>query len=149
MMDPGKPTLKQLIADPPSLTPGSPDAKSRDEPIWAPFAHWIQGGYLPSDAGAPIDGKPLLEYMGPAPPEGTGPHRYVVLLYREPVSAELQSLDKEDRKNFDIEGFVAKNKLELVRRGTGGRLARLGADPLLVPLQVGANFFYSESKSED
>ncbi|ORY75017.1 phosphatidylethanolamine-binding protein [Leucosporidium creatinivorum] len=98
-----------------------PDAKSRQEPIWAPFAHWVS-------STPDLSVKPQLEYMGPAPPPGTGPHRYVLLAYAEANKGATQlTVSKEDRKNFPIEDFVSKNKLEL----------------------VGANFFYAEDKSKE
>lgn len=89
------------------------DAKSRQEPIWSPFMHWAT---TVSDSGAPQ--KALFKYMGPAPPEGTGPHRYLLLAYEkkeenEELKTEVQ-VDDDHRPKFPIEEFVRQNQLELV-----------------------------------
>jgi hypothetical protein len=66
-----------------------PDAPSRDRPKWAEFCHWLASGTLrpalcdPKDPGpcAPVlaDLDEVVAYKPPAPPEKTGPHRYVFL----------------------------------------------------------------------
>lgn len=75
--------------------------------------HWAT---TVSDSGSPQ--KPLFKYMGPAPPEGTGPHRYILLAYtKQSEGEELQTEVKQDddhRPKFPIEEFVRKNQLELV-----------------------------------
>ncbi|GAA6063573.1 hypothetical protein JCM10212_003152 [Sporobolomyces blumeae] len=124
-----------------------PDAPTRPDPKWGPFLHFIQPGLKPrsvdeiealhadktsrsgaddgEDAGiwASNEGtKSLVEWLGPAPPEGSGPHRYVYLLYRQPnsevklpkSSPQGGIKDMEDRKQFDFESFVEINQLELV-----------------------------------
>ncbi|GAA6004289.1 hypothetical protein JCM10207_000652 [Rhodosporidiobolus poonsookiae] len=98
-----------------------PDAKSREEPIWAPFRHWLISGLKP---GSPVklDGEEHTGYMGPAPPAGTGPHRYAFLLPSAPRPNFFG--DKDDRKKYNLAEFVDKNKLTL----------------------VGANFFLAENK---
>lgn len=67
-----------------------PDAPSREDPKWGPFLHWIQPGLKPlsideiasvADTGEGArddavwvkkDQDAKVEYLGPAPPEGTG-----------------------------------------------------------------------------
>ncbi|GAA6036675.1 hypothetical protein JCM8097_001293 [Rhodosporidiobolus ruineniae] len=69
-----------------------------------------------------------MRRTGPAPPPGTGSHRYAFLLYREPAGSSPKfSGDKEDRKSYDIKSFVEENKLTL----------------------IGANFFLAENKSKE
>lgn len=76
-----------------------PDAPSRKETKWSEFCHWIITDVkLPSletiTASATTESmsidlsrsRELIKYMGPAPPEKTGKHRYVFLLYRNPGS---------------------------------------------------------------
>ncbi|BGP12705.1 hypothetical protein JCM10213_008843 [Rhodosporidiobolus nylandii] len=104
-----------------------PDAPSREEPKWGPFRHWLISGLKP---GSPVfvERETLTPYMGPAPPAGTGPHRYVFLLYREPDGAPPTfSGDKEARKQCNIKEFVEENKLKL----------------------VGANFFLAAKKGKE
>lgn len=63
--------------------------------------------------------------MGPAPPPGSGPHRYIFLLYRQ-VSEQhtFTPLSLQDRSKFSFFNFAQENQLEL----------------------VGVNFFYAEQK---
>lgn len=76
-----------------------PDAPSRNDTKWSEFCHWIVTDVkLPSleaiTASATAESmsidlsrsRELIKYMGPAPPEKTGKHRYVFLLYRNPSS---------------------------------------------------------------
>lgn len=76
-----------------------PDAPSRKDTKWSEFCHWIITDVkLPSleaiTASATAESmsidlsrsRELVKYMGPAPPEKTGKHRYVFLLYRNPSS---------------------------------------------------------------
>lgn len=54
--------------------------------------------------------------MGPAPPSGTGPHRYITLLY-ETASSELKSdveVKDDNRPKFPVEELVKQNGLTLV-----------------------------------
>ncbi|GAA5887746.1 hypothetical protein JCM6882_001517, partial [Rhodosporidiobolus microsporus] len=105
-----------------------PDAPSRGDPKWAPFRHWLVTGLNPGTPTRLEGGEELTPYMGPAPPPGTGPHRYAFLLYRQPAGSTPKFFgDKEDRKQYDIKKFVEENKLTL----------------------VGANFFLAEDKSKE
>merc|ERR1712029_842656 len=59
-----------------------PDAPSRADPKAAEWLHWLVVN-IPGDKledGEDIGhGKVLMQHNGPAPPKGTGPHRYVFL----------------------------------------------------------------------
>lgn len=44
------------------------------------WQHWVVGN-IPEDKVA--KGEVLTEYFGPAPPQNTGSHRYVFLLYKQ------------------------------------------------------------------
>lgn len=76
-----------------------PDAPSRADPKFGPFRHWVITGLkapgaeaiaqLAKDAGgSPIGAKSdkpaTTPYRPPGPGPGTGVHRYVFLLFREP-----------------------------------------------------------------
>merc|ERR1719350_91919 len=101
-----------------------PDAPSRKNPRAAQWNHWlvtnIEGSAL---AAGEVDGKVLMKYSGPAPPQGSGPHRYVLLVYRQ--EGRLNSRVSRARARFDIGVFAKKNKL---------------GDP------VAGNFFYAENQ---
>ncbi|GAA5878640.1 hypothetical protein JCM1840_003537 [Sporobolomyces johnsonii] len=101
-----------------------PDAPSKSDPKWAPFRHWLITGVRPGEPAR--FGEVLTSYMGPAPPAGTGPHRYAYLLYRQPAHAAPKLHGNPERRSFDIASFVKENKLEL----------------------VGANFFVSENQDK-
>ena len=82
-----------------------------------------------------------MKYNGPSPPKAsgvsgyklmsifgiwllkTGPHRYVLIVYKQPRS--LNSRVSRNRSRFDIGGFAKKNKL---------------GNP------VAGNFFYAENQ---
>ncbi|BGP21616.1 carboxypeptidase Y inhibitor [Rhodotorula toruloides] len=98
-----------------------PDAPSRKDPKWAPFRHWVLADVVPGQAA----GTTVVTYMGPAPPQGTGPHRYVFLLYAQPWD-HTPTLPNapDDRPSFDVGKFAKDNELDL----------------------IGATFFYAEKK---
>ncbi|KRT84523.1 hypothetical protein AMK59_1122, partial [Oryctes borbonicus] len=58
-----------------------PDAPSRSNPKFREWHHWLVGN-IP---GGNIEkGETLSEYIGAGPPKGTGLHRYVLLVYKQP-----------------------------------------------------------------
>jgi len=75
-----------------------------------------------------------VEYLGPAPPEGTGKHRYVFVLLAPENEGERKELKKPDERPHWGYGKV----------GTGVR--EWARDNSLVP--VGANFFYAQNKKQ-
>ncbi|KAF8475953.1 phosphatidylethanolamine-binding protein [Kalaharituber pfeilii] len=120
-----------------------PDAPSRDDPKWSEFCHWISSDVkLPSietiataesvEVALAKGGKEIVEYMGPAPPAGTGPHRYVFLLYKHGsrTSASLTG-PADNRKNWGT--------------GKARHGARQWAKDNDLTL-VAANFFFAENK---
>lgn len=46
--------------------------------------HWLVNGVQIADNKVGTDGTAITQYAGPAPPAGSGPHRYVILLYAQP-----------------------------------------------------------------
>ncbi|KZV97634.1 PEBP-like protein [Exidia glandulosa HHB12029] len=115
-----------------------PDAPKPQKPENAPFRHLLapdyksaaphRGAYVFSNSSAA-----LTEYTEPDPPEGSDPHRYAVLLYKqsqEGVEAP-SDFDASDRKNFNITQFVydVRKKTELAL--------------------VGGTFFYVVKPDED
>ncbi|AET37319.1 YbhB/YbcL family Raf kinase inhibitor-like protein Ecym_1061 [Eremothecium cymbalariae DBVPG len=118
-----------------------PDAPSRKDHQWSEYCHYIQGNVrLSSDDGVSYgigEGDVLVKYLGPGPPAGTGPHRYVWLLYKQPEGRWLTQEDvvaaSSSRKNWgwtDVEPPVG------VDRWAGEKNLELMA----------VNFFLAESR---
>lgn len=57
-----------------------PDAPSRQEPKYREALHWLVIN-VPGNKVA--DGQVVAEYIGSGPPEGTGLHRYVFLIFKQ------------------------------------------------------------------
>jgi len=118
------------------------DAPSRDNPEWSEFCHWIAQVQLPTtkEGGEIVHNakegtfKEITEYAGPAPPEKSGPHRYLLLLLQGGEGNKgVSGPSKDDRKKWgDSE------------QRTG--VAKWAKDNGLTP--IGANFFFSEYKKE-
>jgi len=100
-----------------------PDAPSRDDPKWSEFCHWIVTG-LEAESATEVSvdlskGKQIVKYMGPAPPEKTGKHRYVFLLYKGGRIGEMEG-PKERKKwgneeqRHGVRQWSAKYDLKLV-----------------------------------
>lgn len=111
-----------------------PDAPSRTDKKWSEFCHYVETDLrMPSDSSHPTtsalpdfvaselaNGKTLVEYHGPAPPKGTGKHRYVFLLYKQ--SGDSSSFTKvADRPNWGFgtpatgaDKWATENHLQLI-----------------------------------
>lgn len=91
---------------------------------YSPLLHWL----TPVDSGE--DSFPrnasladaFAPYVGPAPPVGTGAHRYVVLLFTNPndnfdIPSSFKDLDMSNITNrfvFDIQKFTDEGNFNLV-----------------------------------
>ncbi|XP_033308140.1 protein D2-like isoform X1 [Bombus bifarius] len=121
----GKVLTPTQVKDPPSvkwdgdasvfytLCMTDPDAPSRKEPKFREWHHWLVGNIPGSDVSK---GEVLSQYIGSGPPEGTGLHRYVFLLYKQPQKLtfdepRLTNRSGDNRANFSIKKFAAKYKL--------------------------------------
>lgn len=86
-------------------------------PIW----HWAQPGLKPNSSQTlTADGTPFItNYIGPAPPPGSGPHRYCFFLYKQPdgfdgskfAPANGQNLPNTKRMRFSLDAFEREAKL--------------------------------------
>jgi len=91
-----------------------PDAPSRLNPKYREWHHWLVVN-IPEARVA--DGKTLSEYVGSGPPKGTGLHRYVFLVYKQPNGSietdekKLTNRSGENRGNFSIRNFAKKYNL--------------------------------------
>nr|AAO39754.1 putative antennal carrier protein A5 [Anopheles gambiae] len=64
-----------------TLLMADPDAPSRSNPEMRSWKHWLVGNIPGADVDA---GDVLADYVGSGPPQGTGLHRYVFLVYKQP-----------------------------------------------------------------
>lgn len=93
--------------------------------VLGPILHWIQPGLTP-ESGADgtsvltASGTPFVaNYIGPAPPPGSASHRYVFLLYEQPVDfdgkkyapADGKDLGNWNRMRYDLGAFEKEAKL--------------------------------------
>ncbi|KAJ3540770.1 hypothetical protein NMY22_g4156 [Coprinellus aureogranulatus] len=108
-----------------TLVMTDPDAPSRADPKFGQWRHWVIPGLkIPhGDAGVALQKtRPsLTPYFGPAPPPGTGLHRYVFLLFEEPtadytvpVTAVEHNGEFAARRNWNALKFAEENVLKLV-----------------------------------
>ncbi|KZT54291.1 PEBP-like protein [Calocera cornea HHB12733] len=97
-----------------------PDAPSHSDPKNSPFRHflqtdlWLRGELsdeLPYAWKLENESTPLSEWYPPAPPPGSGPHRYVTLLYAQPDDLDLTFVDWDDRKRFNVKRFAERTGL--------------------------------------
>lgn len=89
-----------------------PDAPSRKNPTNREWNHWL----VVNIPGSQVEkGQTLTEYVGSATPKGTGLHRYVILVYKQPFRlafSERFISDKDgNRGGFSTKKFVYKYKL--------------------------------------
>ncbi|KAM8705223.1 hypothetical protein ACLKA7_009648 [Drosophila subpalustris] len=90
-----------------------PDAPSRKEPKFREWHHWL----VVNVPGNQVDkGDVLTAYVGSGPPQGTGLHRYVFLVFKQPqkLSCNEPRIPKtsgEKRGKFSTAKFAAKYKL--------------------------------------
>ncbi|KAI9024976.1 phosphatidylethanolamine-binding protein [Phycomyces nitens] len=101
-----------------TLVMADPDAPSAVDPSLGPWRHWVVTNIKGSDPSNLKASSEHTPYMGPAPPQGTGNHRYVFLLYKQSrTNQEFAAMSPEKtsvRRNFDVNGFAAENDLELI-----------------------------------
>jgi len=90
-----------------------PDAPSRKDPKFREWHHWLLTNIPGNDISK---GDVLSDYIGSGPPKGTGLHRYVFLLYKQPgkIACNEPKLSKrsgDHRANFKIKNFAKKYNL--------------------------------------
>ncbi|KAK7934158.1 hypothetical protein WMY93_005054 [Mugilogobius chulae] len=88
-----------------------PDAKSRTNPEFAYWRHWlvadIQGTSL---AKGQIGGTTLTDYRPPTPPSKSGFHRYQFMLFEQPADAQVTLTEAEtsSRGKWDVDAFLKR-----------------------------------------
>lgn len=90
-----------------------PDAPSRAEPTFREWHHWLVGNIPGCDVSK---GEVLSAYIGSGPPEKTGLHRYVFLIYKQNRKLEfdekrLPNNSGDGRGGFKIAEFARKYAL--------------------------------------
>lgn len=102
-----------------------PDAPSRSLPQLREWLHWLVGN-IPSNCDWK-KGDILADYIGAGPDEGTGLHRYVLMVFmqRDEIEFKEQRISRlaHGRELFDTRDFIEKYDL---------------GDPIAI------NFFFSE-----
>ncbi|XP_044742112.1 uncharacterized protein LOC123303078 [Chrysoperla carnea] len=87
-----------------------PDAPSRAEPTMREFEHWLVGN-IPGDKVC--YGETIADYIPSAPPENTGYHRYIFLIYEQPGYIQfdeprLTNTSTSGRPKFSIRNLAKK-----------------------------------------
>ncbi|XP_067132921.1 protein D3-like isoform X2 [Centruroides vittatus] len=90
-----------------------PDAPSRQNPKYREWHHWLVVNIPGTDVSK---GEVLSEYVGSGPPKGTGLHRYVYVVYKQPNALQpdekrLTNRSGNHRGNFKIRNFAQKYNL--------------------------------------
>ncbi|KAG8166312.1 hypothetical protein KVR01_002001 [Diaporthe batatas] len=131
-----------------TVTMTDPDAPSRDDPKWSEMCHWIATGLAVSDGDQDsscsssltlsLAGlEEVMPYKPPGPPEKTGRHRYVLIVFAPAngTTDPIHPKKPEDRQHwgYDFDG-----------ESVGVR--RWSQENGLVP--VAANFIYSKNKKQ-
>ncbi|XP_034827652.1 phosphatidylethanolamine-binding protein homolog F40A3.3-like isoform X2 [Maniola hyperantus] len=104
------------VADPNTfytLAMTDPDAPSRKEPTFREWHHWLVCNILGNEVEV---GDTLSAYIGSGPPPGTGLHRYVYLVYKQPGKIDfdeprLPNNSGDKRGGFSIVKFAKKYNL--------------------------------------
>ncbi|XP_014259005.1 protein D3-like [Cimex lectularius] len=91
-----------------------PDAPSREAPKMREWHHWLVVNIPGADVA---QGETMSEYIGAAPPKGSGLHRYVFLLYKQLgklkcSEPKLTNKSGEKRGKFSIAQFAKKYNLD-------------------------------------
>ncbi|TQM30996.1 phosphatidylethanolamine-binding protein [Nocardia bhagyanarayanae] len=82
------------------------DAPSRSTSHGLCWLHWAVGDIPGLDIAR---GSEIVPYAGPTPPKGSGPHRYVLVVYRQ---AEEMGVRQLGRPKFDPLRFAHSQELE-------------------------------------
>ncbi|ROV87734.1 hypothetical protein VMCG_10576 [Cytospora schulzeri] len=101
-----------------------PDAPTPDDPKYAFWRHWVITGLEPLTGEGKVVAatkQPATSYHPPGPTKESMPHRYIFLLFREPVGHGLDlrtdDLGGEEfvqRRSFKPAEFAQKHDLTLV-----------------------------------
>eukprot|EP00731_Ephydatia_muelleri_P020284 Em0013g11a len=89
-----------------------PDAPSRQNPIRREIKHWLVVDIPGCDVAK---GTVLAPYRGSGPPQGTGLHRYIFLVYKQSSDVKFNEPvlgpSRDGRANWKVQDFAAKHGL--------------------------------------
>ncbi|CAD6994069.1 phosphatidylethanolamine-binding protein homolog F40A3.3 [Ceratitis capitata] len=89
-----------------------PDAPSRAEPTNREILHWLVVN-IPGNKVA--EGQTVAEYIGSGPSKGSGLHRYVFLVFKQPGKIETEKFipktSREGRIGVKARDYIAKYNL--------------------------------------
>ena len=111
-------TIKWRDAEPTtyySVAMVDPDAPSREAPTFREIRHWLIVNVKGSDlvTGAlTANGQTLSSFRNPSPPKGSGYHRYVQLVFQQPLKHEFKNVSKSIT-NFNVSAWAASEGLGL------------------------------------
>eukprot|EP01133_Synstelium_polycarpum_P009801 gene9801-11450_t len=93
-----------------------PDAPTRSDPKYGQWLHWLVVNIPGSEI---VKGDTMAEFIGSGPPEGSGLHRYVFILAKQPSSIVFKGEYKlpviaDKRNNWSAASFIEKWNLEPV-----------------------------------
>uniref|UniRef100_A0A183FVM5 Phosphatidylethanolamine-binding protein n=1 Tax=Heligmosomoides polygyrus TaxID=6339 RepID=A0A183FVM5_HELPZ len=84
-----------------------PDAPSRKNPFLSDYLHWL---VVNVRGNSVKNGDELASYRGPAPPPGSGAHRYYLLLYKQRRPITMRKM--KSRANFNTLKYARDNGLD-------------------------------------
>ncbi|XP_037828028.1 protein D2-like [Lucilia sericata] len=89
-----------------------PDAPSRETPTYREILHWL----VINIPGCKLsEGQVVAEYIGSGPPEGSGLHRYVFLVFKQTqkISTDtfISNKSREGRLSVKTRDYIANYKL--------------------------------------
>ncbi|XP_065354284.1 protein D2-like [Calliphora vicina] len=89
-----------------------PDAPSRDTPTYREILHWLVINVPGSNVS---EGQVVAEYIGSGPPEGSGLHRYVFLVFKQAdkilTDKFISNKSREGRLSVKTRDYITKYNL--------------------------------------
>ncbi|KAJ5350036.1 Phosphatidylethanolamine-binding protein PEBP [Penicillium brevicompactum] len=71
--------------------------------VLGPILHWIQSDVKITDSSLlEFDAPFVANWIGPAPPPGSAPHRYIFFLYEQPETFDLKDHAPADGKELSV-----------------------------------------------
>jgi len=86
-----------------------PDAPSPKAPTMRCWLHWLVINVVENDVNK---GEEIVPYNPPTPPQGSGKHRYVFLLYKQAKRIADGGSIRVSRGKFDVNLFAQKQQLD-------------------------------------
>ncbi|PUU83616.1 phosphatidylethanolamine-binding protein [Tuber borchii] len=96
-----------------------PDSPSRDDVVVPQVLHYLKTDFSVSEfTDLASSSNPTLSYVGPSASVGTGPHRYIFLLYVQPDGFTVKGVPSEsNRAGFNVSDWRVTNGLKAAVAG--------------------------------